>query len=209
MRMTEERKNDPIRKYVIRTVIDTWIRMMQPAVPHIAEEMWSKIGGEDYVSLASWPEPVLKDVEAEVYMEYVKRLVEDIKSIVKVAKKKPERIVIVPSPQNDLSDLRLAIHFIDEGKPVRELVKALTAISDNKKQAAKKAFKLYDVARNLPPLIKDYIIKNVLDEEKTIESLKFVLEKMTGAQIVVSTEHPKTATRRKESLPMKPAIYIF
>ncbi|MEB3759100.1 MAG: leucine--tRNA ligase [Desulfurococcales archaeon] len=209
MRMTEERKYDPVRKYVIRTVLDSWIRMMQPAVPHIAEEMWSKIGGKGYVSLASWPEPTLKDVEAEVYMEYVKRLVEDIKSIVKVAKKRPEKIVIVPSPPSELSDLRLAIHFIDEGKPVRELVKAMTAISENKKQAAKKAFKLYDVARNLPPLIKDYIIEKTLDEEKTIESLKFVLEKMTGAQIVVSTEHPKSVTRKKESLPMKPAIYIF
>ncbi|MEB3773240.1 MAG: class I tRNA ligase family protein, partial [Desulfurococcales archaeon] len=208
-RMTEERKYDPVRKYVIRTVLDSWIRMMQPAVPHIAEEMWSKIGGKGYVSLASWPEPTLKDVEAEVYMEYVKRLVEDIKSIVKVAKKRPEKIVIVPSPPSELSDLRLAIHFIDEGKPVRELVKAMTAISENKKQVAKKAFKLYDVARNLPPLIKDYIIEKKLDEEKTIESLKFVLEKMTGAQIVVSTEHPKSVTRKKESLPMKPAIYIF
>ena len=208
LRLTEHRQDDPVRKYVVRQTVDNWIRMLQPAVPHIAEELWSIIGGKGYVSLASWPKPTGRDIEAEVYMEYISRIIDDVKNIVKVAKKPPERIILVPSNPELINELRLAIHVIDEGKPVKELIRIMTSTATNKREAAKRAMKLYDVAKNISPLIKDYIMEKTLDEEKVIDSLKYIIKKMTGVPVIVSKEHPRD-TRKKDSLPMKPAIYIF
>lgn len=37
-------------------VLMTLIQLLAPFAPHIAEELWEKLGGEGFVSLASWPE---------------------------------------------------------------------------------------------------------------------------------------------------------
>ena len=38
-----------------REVLEPLVRLMAPFAPHIAEELWHRIGGADSVSLASWP----------------------------------------------------------------------------------------------------------------------------------------------------------
>ena len=36
--------------------LDTLIRLVAPMAPHIAEEAWARLGGEDLVAVAAWPE---------------------------------------------------------------------------------------------------------------------------------------------------------
>ncbi|MHC5009682.1 MAG: leucine--tRNA ligase [Planctomycetota bacterium] len=38
-----------------REVAEAFLRMLAPLGPHIAEELWSRSGGDGFVSLASWP----------------------------------------------------------------------------------------------------------------------------------------------------------
>ena len=208
MRNTESRKADASRKHVVKKVIDSWIRMLQPAVPHIAEELWEIIGGEGYVSLASWPEAGPRDLEAEVYVEYAQKLIEDIKNIVRVSRGRPSKTVIVTADPGELNDLRTAVHVIDEGKPAKELVKILTSVSKDKKKTARRALRLYEIARELPPLLRDYIMEKDIDEEKIIDAVKPLIENVLGVEVVVSKIHPENV-RPKEAYPLKPAIYIF
>ncbi len=41
------------RRFALRTMA----QLMQPMTPHLAEELWSMLGGEGLVSVAPWPEP--------------------------------------------------------------------------------------------------------------------------------------------------------
>ena len=47
---------DPAVIYVLSTVLEAWIRLLAPFTPHTCEELWSKYGGEGFVSQSSWPE---------------------------------------------------------------------------------------------------------------------------------------------------------
>ena len=39
-----------------RVVADALVRMLAPLVPHVAEELWERMGGEESVVYASFPE---------------------------------------------------------------------------------------------------------------------------------------------------------
>lgn len=38
-----------------RSVLKTLLQILMPFAPHISEELWSKLGGEGFVSLSTWP----------------------------------------------------------------------------------------------------------------------------------------------------------
>jgi len=69
-----------------KRTIDTWVRMMAPITPHIAEELWERIGGKGFVSTAAFPEKVdvELDVQVEQAEEYLKSVMADINEILKV-----------------------------------------------------------------------------------------------------------------------------
>ncbi|HHI00414.1 MAG TPA: leucine--tRNA ligase, partial [Thermococcus litoralis] len=87
MRRTEGR-DDEAKRSTLRKLADVWVRLMAPFTPHIAEELWEKLGGEGFISLAKWPEPVEEwwNETIELEEDYIKNLIDDIKEIIKVAK---------------------------------------------------------------------------------------------------------------------------
>jgi len=83
-------------------VCDKWVRLVAPMTPHICEEMWSKMGHEDYVSLASWPIPDKKliDKNIENAHEVVESTIRDIREIKKLLKgKKASKVHIYIAPE--------------------------------------------------------------------------------------------------------------
>jgi len=84
-------------------VVDVWIRLMTPFTPHVCEELW-EIGGRGerrgFVSLADYPVPDanLIDRVAERAEELVRRTIDDIEEIIRVATIKPEKITLFTAP---------------------------------------------------------------------------------------------------------------
>ena len=79
---------DPAIIYVLSTVLENWIRLLAPFTPHTSEELWSKYGGEGFVSEASWPEydSELVSLEIEKSEELVQNIIKDITQIKKMVK---------------------------------------------------------------------------------------------------------------------------
>ncbi|NHI89441.1 MAG: leucine--tRNA ligase [Candidatus Thorarchaeota archaeon] len=71
-------------------VCDIWVRLATPLMPHMCEEIWSKIGRDGYISVADWPKPNKKliDREVETSYEVVESTIRDIREIVKLMKGK-------------------------------------------------------------------------------------------------------------------------
>ncbi len=86
------------------------VRLLSPVAPHIAEELYDELGGNEFVAEAAWP-------TAEVDRDYVakrRRLVEntreDIRDIVDVAGiEDPTRIDVVVAPEWKYDALEIAI----------------------------------------------------------------------------------------------------
>jgi len=70
--------------------------MLSPFAPHIAEEMWEKLGQSGLVSASSWPDVSgdVIDLNAIQSEELLKGIMEDIANILKVTKITPKKIII-------------------------------------------------------------------------------------------------------------------
>ena len=81
---------------ILHEINSTRIAMLSPFAPHIAEEMWEKLGHLGMVSTSRWPEFSQSNVDATAIHseEYLKSTIDDIAKILKVTKITPQKIII-------------------------------------------------------------------------------------------------------------------
>ncbi len=202
--------------WVLWKVAHVWTRLLAPFAPHIAEEAWEKLGEKPFVSTAEWPkvEEEYLDPEAELGEMYYRRVIEDVESIMKVVKGKPERLVIVVAPSDSYSELRDAISFIEQKKPLKDFMRSYLSRTSDKKRAAKRARSLYDLASRLTPEERSLIKTLSLDEEAVLEdnldALACTLNVETVEVVRVGDEEAEKVlkARKAEPLPYKPVIYV-
>ena len=72
------------------------VAMLSPFAPHIAEEMWEKLGNDTQVSKSAWPAHSKDDVDVTAIQSEVllKSTIDDIANILKVTKITPKKIVL-------------------------------------------------------------------------------------------------------------------
>merc|ERR1739841_374707 len=81
---------------ILHKINSARVAMLSPFAPHIAEEIWEKLGNSELVSKSSWPEYSSDKVDVSVIQaeELLKSTIEDISNILKVTKISPKKIVI-------------------------------------------------------------------------------------------------------------------
>ena len=74
----------------------TRVTMLSPFAPHIAEEMWEKLGHDELVSKSKWPELSQDKIDSTAIQseELLKVTINDIANILKVTKITPQKITI-------------------------------------------------------------------------------------------------------------------
>ncbi|MGC9517308.1 MAG: leucine--tRNA ligase [Methanomicrobiales archaeon] len=206
-RVKNELNNDEILKEVADTlnyVLNIWIRLMAPFVPHTCEEMWQKHGGDGFVSKAAWPEynPELIDEKVQKSEEIFQGLLEDINEIKKIIDVKPEKIHIYIAPDWKWDVFKIANEV---GKPdIGQIMgKSIQMdVHDNKKEIAEFAKK---IAREITKT--NYVGR--IDEYSIIKNSEDFLSKEAGAEIkLYKTPDYDPEGKSKNALPYKPAIYI-
>ena len=81
---------------VLHQINSTRVAMLSPFAPHIAEEMWEKLGYSEMVSTSSWPEFSKDSLDASSIQseELLKSTIDDVANILKVTKMTPQKITI-------------------------------------------------------------------------------------------------------------------
>jgi leucyl-tRNA synthetase len=71
------------------------LKLISPFCPHIAEEMWEKIGNKGFISLAKWPvaDESKIDKKFEEQERAVENLVEDINNVIRIMREKQKKAV--------------------------------------------------------------------------------------------------------------------
>ncbi len=182
-------------KEILIKFIETLTLLLAPFTPHICEEIWEMLGKEGFVSLAKLPEVGEIDEEILKGEEYLKRLIEDIKEIIEVAKIKPNKIYIYTA-----EDWKCEVCEIvnkNRDKNVREIMKEIMKDERFRKKGK-------EISKLLNTIIKINAIP--LDEEKILSQNKEFLEKEFNAEIVINGEDK--GNKKRFAIPMKPAIYI-
>ncbi len=199
MRRTEGR-DDRAKRFVLRKLAEVWVRLMAPFTPHISEELWEKLGGEGFVSLAEWPEPVQEwwneTVEAEE--DFVKNLIDDIREIIRVAKiEDARRAYVYTAPEWKWRVLEVVAEKRNFKGAMAELMKD----EEMRKHGR-------EVSKLIQRLIKEraFEVRRV-EEEKALEEAKEFIEKELGIELIINPDEDKGG-KKKAAMPLKPAVYV-
>jgi leucyl-tRNA synthetase len=217
-----------VRKYLARVegaacrevllqVLETWLKLLAPFAPHLCEELWRRLGKQDFISTASWPtvNTKLRDRSVEFVEEYLAKLIDDVNGIKKVLKVKPRRACIYVAQDWKWEAYRMAIsHFIgkvDFGKLLREVEEKL-GLKLHKSDLAKMLQQMLTGLRKLPPETLEALGKERVNEYSVLQESIGYLSKRTGLEIsVFRADDPSRydpAGRAKHSLPLRPALYL-
>ena len=81
---------------ILNKVLKTRVTMLSPFAPHIAEEMWEKLGNSEMVSKSLWPKEEDKQTDDRAIQSesLLSSVMNDISNIIKVTKIKPKKITI-------------------------------------------------------------------------------------------------------------------
>lgn len=201
--MDDEASKKEIGEVLVH-ILNVWIRLMSPFVPHAAEELWSTHGGEGFASEASWPQydPDLIDEKVQKSEEIVQELANDINEIKNIIDVKPSKVHIYVAPEWKwkVFDIAKEVGKPDMGRIMGQAVKQ--NVHDNKKEIAGFAKK---VAREITRV--NYVGR--IDEYSVIKESLDYLSKEAGAEVLVydkPTYDPEG--KSQNASPYKPAIYM-
>jgi leucyl-tRNA synthetase len=200
-------------------MLDTWVRLMTPFMPHVCEEIWQALGheGNDIVSLASYPtfDAGLLNTNAELAEELVDNTLEDIEEILKVTKMTPKKVVLYTSATWKKKAFQMALKMQAEGTlNPGNLIKTLMAEPANKTYGK-------EIPKFVQKIIPDITSMKVdrlemfdgyeLDELEILRENQRFFEKEFNCTVeVYSADAPDYDPEKKSrfAAPMRPAIYL-
>lgn len=186
--------------------LETFIRLLAPICPHIAEEFWEQLGNESFVSRASWPaaDESKIDLNAEAAEGAAQSSINDIRGILKLAKiDKPTKITLIVASSWKYDFMKSLKTKLEETHNVGEIIKA-TMDGKNNQDISKLVPRLLKNRANIPEMVTSQ------DEEfEALDSYKMEFVKAFHCEdiTVVKAEdiaHPKSGN----ALPGKPAIIV-
>ena len=189
-------------------VIDIWLRVLAPVVPHIAEELWERMLKSGYISLAEFP--LYDDLYAETLPQksFLDGVVSDISNIQGAIKRETESVFIYLPAQ-----WKYALYAVARGLDDPSVKNIIAGAKDDP------LLRMYvkEVARIAPDLAKSFAHEapsaDALDfkaESETLLAAKDYMSRKFGKHVHVCEENDNVydpANRARRALPMKPAIY--
>jgi leucyl-tRNA synthetase len=85
---------------ILHETLQIAVKLIAPITPFVCEEFWEKLKNKNFVSVAEWPEADSKKIDKKVLdlEESLKRCIEDLKNVTKLAGKKKNAYLYVVSP---------------------------------------------------------------------------------------------------------------
>ncbi|MEX0862197.1 leucine--tRNA ligase [Nitrosopumilus sp.] len=205
---------------ILHQINSARVAMLSPFAPHIAEEMWEKLGGTDLVSKSQWPQYSKENVNATSIQseELLKSTIDDIVNILKVTKITPQKIVIYVNSDELKSTVYRKILSMMVGGQNNMGVIMKELIADSQTSEAKK----------MPDYIQK-VIKDLHSESEEIKTMKLesaefdekeflskelasIGKKEFGVEISVYSESDENIYdpkgKARHARPFKPAILI-
>ena len=213
------RRVDKPNPKTLKEVVDVWIRLLAPFIPHICEEMWHLLKKEGFVSVAEWPvyDESKVDVAAEESEDIIRSLMNDTLNIIEATKKAPKRICYYVAADWKwkvyLEILRKALSAkVEMGDAMRSLMKD-QELRKKAKEVSAYVGKLLPEINVMPEDQKRRRVKaEKIDEEALLNEAKKLLEREFKAEILIYNEDDAKRydpmNRASLAKPYRPAIYI-
>ena len=163
---------------ILHQINSARVAMLSPFAPHIAEEIWEKLGYTELASKSAWPKFSKENIDSTSIQseELLKSTIDDIVNILKITKITPQKIVIYVNSDEFKSKVYRKILGIMVGGQNNMGVVMKELIADPQTTDAKK----------MPDYIQK-VIKDLHSESEEIKSMKVESEEFDEKQFL-STE---------------------
>lgn len=203
---------------IMHTVLTARVAMLSPFAPHIAEEMWERLGNPGLVSKSKWPKSDDQvDAKAVQTEDLLASIIEDIRNILKVTKISPKNIVVYTAdPWKMKAYQKIAKDVMGGQTNIGAIIKSLIADKETENIKKDPDFVKKVVNSVLAEPVESRKTKSemdALDETLIIkEELSSLVKKEFGVDLQVFSESdsakydPKGKARMAR--PFKPALLI-
>jgi leucyl-tRNA synthetase len=192
---------------LLRFALETQCKLLQPFMPHAAQEAWSALGNTRLLYAEPWPEAKegLIDEALEATQDLIEQLASDIRSVQTLLKKETLHavtIIVAPAWQYGFfAELKAALK---DTRDIRELLPRFTA--SHKEHAAA-------VQKLLPLLVRDpsKLPRIETTQERELGAVTAATEylaKQFGARITVESAEMSSAPKAASAQPGRPAILL-
>ncbi|MGD2066702.1 MAG: leucine--tRNA ligase [Candidatus Bathyarchaeota archaeon] len=214
------RRTEAINSKILKDALETWTRLLAPFAPYMCEEIWSKLGHTDFVSVADWPtyNPKQVNVQAEETENLVKNVLEDTSNILRATKMVPKEIYYYSAAQWKWKAYLTALKKSAAGTlAVGTLMKELMADPELKPVAKKVAKFAQGIAQEINRMPEDMKQKQLqigtLDEAALLKQAEAFFGKEFNAKTHTYREDDGQIhdPQRKAGYakPYRPAIYVM
>lgn len=211
-------ENQEAKAYVLKKLLDVWLRLLAPFIPHTCEELWSRLNKKGFISVASWPkvDVGMIDETAEFAEDYLERVVEDVLKIKKVFKKPLRLICIYTAQEWKWNAMRIAAKTLASGeKNIGRMVRRVEeelGLRLYKSELPKILQKMVELLEDMPQERLEILKTAILDEYSILKNAAAFLSKQLGGEIrIFRADDPARFDPRNKAvvaLPTRPAIYI-
>jgi leucyl-tRNA synthetase len=159
---------------ILHMVLTARVTMLSPFAPHIAEEMWERLGNSGLASRSAWPKPEPVDTSSIQAEELLQSILEDIKNILKVTKITPQKIVLYTADPWKVKAYQKIAKYVMSGQTnIGAIIKELIASKDTEN------------VKKDPDFVKK-TINSVLAEPAEMRKLKAEIEPLSEIQVIRS-----------------------
>jgi leucyl-tRNA synthetase len=201
---------------LVREALETWIPLMAPVTPHLAEELWELIGKKPFASTVQLASGAVNDstYAEEAREQLLERLMSDVSEILKVTEIKPKKAVFMTAPRWKHDMLSEALGQTSGKTDVPALIKS--AMSRNPPAEVRKEIPKYakELTADVPKMSPDErkLLSARVDEIESLTSAKGFLEGQFGCPVLVfSGDDPDRVDpmgKARFAKPGRPAVYL-
>lgn len=205
---------------IMYEILSSQVAMLSPFIPHIAEELWEKLGYSDMVSKSQWPKFSSEKFNVSVIPaeELLRSTINDIRNIINVTKITPQKIVIyVNSDEMKSKVYRKVLGMMVGGENNMGVVMKELIADPETTEAKKNPDYIQKIIKDLHS--ESEVIKQMKLESDSFDEKEFLSKELSsigkkefGVEISVYSESdsdiydPKGKARHAR--PFKPAILI-
>lgn len=159
---------------ILHRILTARVAMLSPFAPHIAEEMWERLGNSGLASRSAWPKPEPVDARSIQAEGLLQSILEDIKNILKVTKLTPQKIVLYTAdPWKVKAYQKIAKDVMSGQTNIGAIIKELIASKDTEN------------VKKDPDFVKK-TVNSVLAEPTEMRKLKAEIEPLSEIQVIRS-----------------------
>jgi leucyl-tRNA synthetase len=202
-----------------RVLLEEFVRaqtlLLAPFVPHLAEEVWERLGGPGFASHAAYPkaDPAATDAGAEAAEAYVEGVLGDARAILKIVKRRPEAVRMYVAPAWKVRAYALGVAMAADG-PVE--MKAFMAKAQEVPELRERMVDLANLAKKLVESLRAHTPEELrsrlaIDEAAVLGEASAFLGRALGAPVsveVATREIEDLQPKARQAAPWRPAIVV-